>query len=71
MANLLNDDIIREYANEIRKRLVRNRATIRHHVASDKQHFWIVSREDISAHGRTPGEALDSFEEKIRQRLSI
>lgn len=73
MASSLNDDEIREYANQIRKRLVRNKASIRHYLTKANQHFWIVSRDDISisVHGKTPGEALDSFEEKLKERLSV
>lgn len=66
MSDQAEDDIVREYANDIRKRLIRNNATIRRHTTALNQHFWLVNKGNISAHGKTPGEALDRLELKIK-----
>lgn len=65
MAGAADEDAVREYANDIRKRLNKNDASIRHHITANKQHYWLVVRGNISAHGKTPGEALDNFEKKL------
>lgn len=63
---MAEEDMVREYANFIRKRLIKNKAVIRRHTTQQNQHFWLVIKGSVSAHGKTPGEALDSLERKLK-----
>lgn len=65
--NLSEEELVRVYANDIRSRVVQLKASIQHHISANKQHYWIVARDNISAHGSTPSEALSRFEEKLQR----
>jgi mannose-6-phosphate isomerase-like protein (cupin superfamily) len=63
---LTDEDMVRMYANEIRRRLVKTGASIKHHLTRDNHHYWLVTKGDLIAHGTTPSEALDNFEKKLK-----
>lgn len=65
LKNISDEEAIRIYANDIRKRLIKDNATIRHHKTSKNQHMWLASRGKIVGHGLTPAEALDKLERQL------
>jgi len=65
--NLSEEELVRVYANNIRSRVMQLKASIQHHQSANKQHYWIITKGSISAHGSTPSEALTKFEEKLQR----
>lgn len=65
-SKLTKEDMVRIYADIIRRRLAKNGASIKHHISRDNQHYWLVTKGELVVHGATPSEALDKLEQKTK-----